>query len=162
MQAFTRWTNLSEATFVLPPTRSEADYRLRIFTLTGELPFAGHPTLGSCHAWLEAGGLPENPQLIVQECGAGLVRIRRSDTGLLSFASPPLVRSGPVDAALKLEILAELGVSVADVVDMAWIDNGPGWLGVLLHDPAKSADRAGPDVLAERRAGGVTVPSIHV
>src|SRR5947209_2088409 len=99
LQTFARWTNLSETTFVLPPTVAEADYRVRIFTPSLELPFAGHPTLGTCHAWLEAGGVPRNQDMIVQECGAGLVRVRHTDEGL-AFAAPPLIRSGPVDAEL--------------------------------------------------------------
>src|SRR3954453_21369418 len=98
MQRFARWTNLSETTFVLPPTTSEADYRVRIFHPEAEMPFAGHPTLGTCHAWLEAGGAPGDPGLVVQECGAGLVPVRRED-GVLAFAAPPLVRSGPLDEA---------------------------------------------------------------
>src|SRR6478672_12325540 len=92
---FSSWTNLSETTFVLPPTTDAADYRVRIFSLERELPFAGHPTLGTCHAWLEAGGVPEGED-VLQECGAGLVRVRRGDTGL-AFAAPPLIRSGPVE-----------------------------------------------------------------
>jgi PhzF family phenazine biosynthesis protein len=138
MQALAVWTNLSETTFVLPPDNPEADYRLRIFTLAGELPFAGHPTLGSCHAWLEAGGRPSDPEFIVQECGAGLVRIRR-DGPVTSFAAPPLLRSGPVDPALAAQVFEELGISEADVTDSAWVDNGPGWLAVLLRDPERLA-----------------------
>ncbi|MDF1605502.1 PhzF family phenazine biosynthesis protein [Nocardioides sp. YIM 152315] len=133
MAAFARWTNLSETTFLLPPTDPAADYRLRIWTPGGELPFAGHPTLGSAHAWLEAGGAPGGEDL-VQECGAGLVRIRRRDG--LSFAAPPLVRSGPVDPADVTRACRALGIAEADVVASEWIDNGPGWLGVLLADAA--------------------------
>src|SRR6478735_7798998 len=96
---FSSWTNLSETTFVLPPTTDAADYRVRIFSLERELPFAGHPTLGTCHAWLEAGGVPRDAEQIVQECGAGLVRVRRTPEGL-AFAAPPLVRSGAVDEQL--------------------------------------------------------------
>src|SRR4051812_24400283 len=96
MQRIANWTNLSETTFVLPPTEAAADYRVRIFTPALELPFAGHPTLGTCHAWLEAGGAPKDGD-VVQECQAGLVRIRRTEDGLLSFAAPPLVRGGPVE-----------------------------------------------------------------
>src|SRR5689334_25370721 len=94
MQQFANWMNFSETTFVLPPAEPEADYRVRIFTPVLELPFAGHPTLGTCHAWLEAGGEPRGPGEIVQECDAGLVRIRRGEEGL-AFAAPPLVRAGP-------------------------------------------------------------------
>src|SRR3954449_410715 len=103
MQRFARWTNLSETTFVLPPTTPDADYRVRIFHPEAELPFAGHPTLGTCHAWLEAGGIPRNEAFVVQECRVGLVRVRRDDDEL-SFAAPPLVRSGPVDEAELMRI----------------------------------------------------------
>ncbi|MDN4161703.1 PhzF family phenazine biosynthesis protein [Nocardioides abyssi] len=133
MAAFARWTNLSETTFLLAPTDPAADYRLRIFTPGGELPFAGHPTLGSAHAWLEAGGVPAR-EGIVQECGAGLVSLRRGD--VLSFEGPPLVRSGPVDDADVDAVAAALRVRRSDLVDAAWIDNGPGWVGVLLRDAA--------------------------
>ncbi|TIC79874.1 PhzF family phenazine biosynthesis protein [Nocardioides sp. GY 10113] len=130
MQAFAAWTNLSETTFLLPPTVPEADYRLRIFTPGNELPFAGHPTLGSAHAWLEAGGRPAGAD-VVQECGAGLVRLRRH-RGLLAFAAPPLVRSGPLEPALLDRIVAALGIGHDDVVASAWVDNGPGWTGIRL------------------------------
>lgn len=135
MQRFTRWTNLSEATFLLPPTTGEADYRVRIFTLAHELPFAGHPTLGSCHAWLSAGGEPRRPDLIVQECGAGLVPVRRGEKGL-AFAAPPLLRSGPVDEGLLTQLAAVLGIMRGEIVDTQWADNGPGWIAVLLQDAA--------------------------
>ncbi|NPC96762.1 PhzF family phenazine biosynthesis protein [Nocardioides sp. zg-DK7169] len=131
MAAFARWTNLSETTFLLRPTEPGADYRLRIWTPGGELPFAGHPTLGSAHAWLEAGGVPAGTDL-VQECGAGLVRIRRTDR--LAFAAPPLMRSGPVDEADLARIARALGIDVAEIAGSAWIDNGPGWVGVQLGD----------------------------
>lgn len=131
MQRITRWFNLSETTFLLPPTQAEADYRVRIFTLERELPFAGHPTLGSCSAWLAAGGVTRNPDEIVQECGAGLIRIRRS-SGILSFAAPPLLRSGPVDAAKRAEVAQVLGIGEERIVDAQWVDNGPGWVGILL------------------------------
>jgi PhzF family phenazine biosynthesis protein len=133
MQQFSRWTNLSETTFILPPTSPEADYRVRIFTLARELPFAGHPTLGSCHAWLEAGGVPRDPGRIVQECGAGLVPIRRGEHGL-AFAAPPLLRTGPVDDALVETLASVLGIHRRDIVDAQWADNGPGWVAVLLKD----------------------------
>ncbi len=139
MAAVARWTNLSETTFLLAPTREGADYRLRIFTPGGELPFAGHPTLGSARAWLQAGGAPSGAE-IVQECGAGLVRVRRDGGGgaseRLAFAAPPLVRSGPVSDADLDRITAGLRVSRSDVVDAAWADNGPGWVAVLLADAA--------------------------
>jgi PhzF family phenazine biosynthesis protein len=133
MAAFARWTNLSETTFLLRPTQPGADYRLRIWTPGGELPFAGHPTLGSAHAWLEAGGVPVGED-VVQECGAGLVRLRRTTGGRLSFAAPPLIRSGPVDDADLDWIATALRIGRDDIVDSAWIDNGPGWVGVLLRD----------------------------
>jgi PhzF family phenazine biosynthesis protein len=130
MQRFASWTNLSETTFLLAPGEG-ADYQVRIFTPTRELPFAGHPTLGSCHAWREAGGKPRQPGVITQQCGAGLVDIRVSADGL-AFAAPPLVRSGPVDEELALRVAAMLGIGRADIVDMQWADNGPGWIAVLL------------------------------
>jgi PhzF family phenazine biosynthesis protein len=135
MQRITRWLNLSETTFLLPPTDPDADYRVRIFTLERELPFAGHPTLGTCHAWLEAGGLPRHGDMIVQQCGAGLVRIRR-DANTLAFAAPPLIRSGPVEAEKLVEIAAVLGIAVTAIVDAQWVDNGPGWVAVLLESAA--------------------------
>jgi PhzF family phenazine biosynthesis protein len=130
MQEFTNWTNLSEATFLLPPTDAAADYRVRIFCPGRELPFAGHPTLGTCHAWLAAGGLPRG-DVVVQECGVGLVRIRR-DGDILSFAAPPLRRSGPLDEDSVDRIARGLGLSRSDIVDHQWCDNGPGWQAVLL------------------------------
>ena len=133
MRAFARWTNLSETTFLLAPTDPAADYRLRIFTPDGELPFAGHPTLGSAHAWLEAGGAAAGTD-IVQECGAGLVRIRRGD--VLAFEAPPLRRSGPVSEDDLSAIATALRVDRGDLLDSAWVDNGPGWVGVLLADAA--------------------------
>ena len=134
MQHFTNWTNLSECTFLLPPTDAGkaqgADYRVRIFCPGRELPFAGHPTLGTCHAWLEAGGVPRGEH-IVQECGVGLVTIRQ-DAGRLAFAAPPLIRSGPLDEA-DLALLARgLGVARSDIVAHSWCDNGPNWRGVML------------------------------
>ncbi len=132
MQAITRWFNLSETTFLCAPTHPGADYRVRIFTLASELPFAGHPTLGTCHAWLVASDRPASSTTIVQECGAGDVRVRAGDR--LAFAAPPLTRSGPVDPALAADVRSVLGVDEATVVDMAWVDNGPGWIGVLLPD----------------------------
>jgi PhzF family phenazine biosynthesis protein len=133
MQQFATWTNLSETTFVLPPSARGADYRVRIFTPSGELPFAGHPTLGTCHAWLSAAGgtgLAANGS-VVQECAAGLIRIRRTGDGL-AFAAPPLLRSGPADEPVVARAAALLGIDRADVVAAEWADNGPGWLGILL------------------------------
>lgn len=182
MQRFANWMNLSETTFLLPPSRPEADYAVRIFTPGVELPFAGHPTLGTCHAWLAAAASgqvpwagPSDPgddtvltgpesrpgpgaqgkadratpgagpggigpgagdaTTIVQECGAGLVAVRRTGSGL-AFAAPPLVRDGPVDNKLRDRVVAALRVDPVDVVGMQWADNGPGWIGVLLADAA--------------------------
>jgi PhzF family phenazine biosynthesis protein len=132
MQRFAHWTNLSETTFVLPPSAPDADYHVRIFTPVAELPFAGHPTLGTCHAWLGAGGMPRQDGVIVQECGAGLVPIRRTADGL-AFAAPPLIRSGPVEESLVEEIAAALGISRGEIVDAAWADNGPGWVALMLE-----------------------------
>ena len=133
MQAITRWMNLSETTFLLPATSPEADYRVRIFTLISELPFAGHPTLGTCHAWLEAGGSPKTNGIVTQECGAGLIPIRQAER--LAFAAPPLILDGEVDAESKAQVLAVLGLKDTDIVDMRWVDNGPGWVGVLFEEP---------------------------
>jgi PhzF family phenazine biosynthesis protein len=124
------WTNLSETTFVLPPTQFGADYRVRIFTPSRELPFAGHPTLGTCHAWLRAGGQPADDD-VVQECPAGLVRVRRAD-GRLAFAAPPLLRGGPVDSDLVASLAARAGIDPATIVAAEWVDNGPGWIAFLL------------------------------
>lgn len=131
MQRITRWLNLSETAFLLSPSSSDADYRVRIFTLHREMPFAGHPTLGSCHAWLSSGGKPRNDSEIVQECGAGLIRIRRQDA-TLAFAAPPLIRSGPVDELKLQEIAGFLRIRRSQIVDAQWADNGPGWIVVLL------------------------------
>ncbi|MDQ2678073.1 MAG: PhzF family phenazine biosynthesis protein [Actinomycetota bacterium] len=133
MRRFSVWSNLSECTFVLPPTLAGADYRVRIFSLEHELPFAGHPTLGTARAWLDAGGTPAGPSTVVQECGIGPVTVR-IDGDLLSFAAPPRRRSGDVDPELLARVLDVLGVHADDVVDSEWLDNGPGWIGVLLRD----------------------------
>lgn len=135
MADFARWTNLSETTFLLPPDGAEADYRVRIFTPGGELPFAGHPTLGSCHAWLAAGGVPRDAAVVVQQCGVGLVRVRRA-SDRLAFAAPALRRTGPVDPTLRAQAVAALGLAAAQVLRLQWIDNGPGWMGALLADAA--------------------------
>jgi PhzF family phenazine biosynthesis protein len=131
MLRITRWLNFSETAFLLPPTDPAADYRVRIFTPARELPFAGHPTLGTCHAWLYAGGTPRDGGVIVQECGAGLVRVRR-DGRSLAFAAPPVIRSGPVEEEKLREIAGVLRIAVADIVDARWVDNGPGWVAVKL------------------------------
>jgi PhzF family phenazine biosynthesis protein len=135
MQHFTNWTNLSECTFVLPPMHAQADYKVRIFCPGRELPFAGHPTLGTCHAWLQAGGKPKG-DLIVQECGVGLVKIKR-DGVRLAFAAPPLIKSGPLDQADVPLIARGLGVQRTDIIAHSWCDNGPNWRGVML----KSAEQ---------------------
>lgn len=153
MQAFARWTNLSETTFLLTPGDPGADYRLRIFTPGAELPFAGHPTIGSAHAWLEAGGRPASAGRIVQECGAGLVTLRQTD-GRLAFAAPPLVRSGAVSEEDLAAVAAALGIDVDEVLDAAWVDNGPGWMGLLLRD-AERVLSLRPDFSALRQDVGV-------
>ncbi len=142
LAAFARWTNLSETTFLLPPTSAAADYRLRIFTPAEELPFAGHPTLGSAHAWLARGGVPAEDGRVVQECGVGLVELRSE--GGLWFRAPEFLRFGPVDEETLDRAIASLRVDPGRVVRASWIDNGPGWLGLQLRSAA--------DVL-EPRAG---------
>jgi predicted PhzF superfamily epimerase YddE/YHI9 len=184
MQQVAAWTNLSETTFVLPPRDAAADYRVRIFTPSLELPFAGHPTLGTCHAWLAAGGVPRGGHPgggnsggghsgggqpggghsggghsgggqpggpIVQECAAGLVRIRQ-DQGMLAFAAPPVLRDGPVDEPLAQRIAAGLGIDRAAIVDLRWADNGPGWIAVLL-DSAEAVLAVRPGDLGELDVG---------
>jgi PhzF family phenazine biosynthesis protein len=145
MQAFTNWTNLSECTFVLPPTQAGADYKVRIFCPGRELPFAGHPTLGTCHAWLLAGGKPQGEH-IVQECGVGLVKIRRMGERL-AFSAPPLLKNGPLPEADVALITRGLGVARDDIVAHAWCDNGPNWRGVML--------RSAEQVLALKPDGAV-------
>jgi PhzF family phenazine biosynthesis protein len=140
MAAFANWTNLSETTFLLRPTADGADYRVRIFTPRRELPFAGHPTLGSCHVWLASGGTPKGRE-VVQECAAGLIRIRRS-AHLLSFAAPKLLRAGPVEPDILAKVTKGLGLTPDAIVASNWVDNGPGWVAVLLRSRA--------DVLAVR------------
>ena len=131
MAALARWTNLSETSFLLPPTQPGADYRVRIFTPQRELPFAGHPTLGSCHVWLAAGGVPRAAGEVVQQCAAGLIRIRRS-AERLAFAAPPCVRTGALDDATLAQIALALSLRRADIVDHQWVDNGPGWSAIRL------------------------------
>ena len=153
MQQVANWTNLSETTFVLPPTEPSADYRVRIFTPMAELPFAGHPTLGTCHAWLAAGGTSRQPDLIVQECAAGLVRLRRTPDGL-AFAAPPVLRDGPVDGELLARIASVLRIDRSAIVDASWADNGPGWVAVLLDSAdAVLAIKPGPTDLDVGVAG---------
>jgi PhzF family phenazine biosynthesis protein len=134
LAAVARWTNLSETTFLCRPTTPEADYRVRIFTTGGELPFAGHPTLGSAHAWLVGGGTPDIPEVVVQECAAGLVPVSRRER--LAFAAPPLRRSGPVSDEVRRHVIAINALDPAEVLDVEWIDNGPGWVGVELRSAA--------------------------
>jgi PhzF family phenazine biosynthesis protein len=131
MQRFANWMNLSETTFVLPPDDPAADYRVRIFTPSVELPFAGHPTLGTCSAWLSAGGRSRQADVIVQQCGAGLIPVHRAEPGL-AFAAPPLLRSGPVEEPLLAHLADVLGIGRGEIVDAQWADNGPGWVAVLL------------------------------
>ena len=152
MQRFARWTNLSETTFLLPPTHASADYRVRIFTPGGELPFAGHPTLGSCHAWLQAGGQPKDAHLIVQECQVGLVNIRReTGTQHLAFAAPALQRTAP-GAELLAQVVQALGLQPGQMLAAQLLDNGPVWLGLLL-DSVESVLQLAPDHLALEKLG---------
>jgi PhzF family phenazine biosynthesis protein len=152
MAAFARWTNLSETTFLLEPTDPAADYRVRIFTPGRELPFAGHPTLGTARAWLEAGGSPRG-DAVVQECGVGLVTVRR-DQGRLAFAAPPRIRSGPVEADEVAAVVDALGIDPSLVVGARWCDNGPEWMGLLLADADAVLDVDGDraHLLGSRRA----------
>ncbi len=157
MQRFSRWTNLSETTFVLPPSSPEADYRVRIFTPALELPFAGHPTLGTFHAWLEAGGEARDPAEIVQECGAGLVRVRHQElsersspripgTSAFAFAAPPLVRSGSASEEEAERVAAALGVDRSELLAVEWVDNGPGWTAALLESAERVLELKPADV----------------
>lgn len=159
MRRFSAWTNLSETTFVLSPTTPDADYRVRIFSLNTEIPFASHPTLGTARAWLDAGGVPRMPGVVLQECGAGLVPVR-IDGDLLAFTAPPRTRSGPVDAALVAELVEILGITPEDVVDAEWLDNGPGWVGVLLTG-ADAVCRLRPDVFAHSGRWDIGVVGLH-
>ena len=155
MAAFARWTNLSETTFLLPPTDPLADYRVRIFTPGGELPFAGHPTLGSCHAWLAAGGRPRQQGEVVQQCGVGRVTVRR-DGQRLAFAAPPTRRSGPLDGMLLAQIARALRLPLTALRDHQWVDNGPGWCAVMLAS-AEAVRALQPDwpALGELKLGVV-------
>ncbi len=146
MAEFARWTNLSETTFLLPPTDAGADYRVRIFTPGGELPFAGHPTLGSAYAFLASGGDSKKPGEVVQQCAIGLVRVKR-EGARLAFAAPPLTRSGPVDAAGRAQAIAALRIAPEALLDLVWVDNGPGWMAARLADAA-SVLSLQPDFIA--------------
>ncbi len=157
MQAFANWTALSETTFLVPPTDAAADYRVRIFTPDRELPFAGHPTLGTCHAWLAAGGTPRGRDEIVQQCAVGLVRVRR-DGARLAFAAPPLLRSGPADDATLAALARSLRIERHAMRATQWVSNGPGWVGVLLGSRAELLALK-PDFAAlEPRDIGVVAP----
>jgi len=147
MQRFANWTNLSETTFLLPPLDERADYRVRIFTPGSELPFAGHPTLGSAQVWLENGGVPKNPGIVVQECGTGLVPVRYDDGGRLAFAAPPRRRSGPLPEENVARICAALGLERSAVLRHQWADNGPQWQALQLAD-AQAVLEVEPDYAA--------------
>jgi PhzF family phenazine biosynthesis protein len=136
MAAFARWVDLSETTFLLAPTDPSADYRVRIFTPSRELAFAGHPTLGSARAWLSRGGLPQGPDFLVQECGAGLIRMRQN-RGRIAFAAPPLQHTGPIAPEDLIDIARTLRIPVTTIADGQWVDNGPGWLVILLPSAAQ-------------------------
>jgi PhzF family phenazine biosynthesis protein len=136
MQRFATWTNLSETTFLVTPDDPAADYAVRIFTPLAQIPFAGHPTLGSCHAWLEAGGVPRDLGRIVQQCGSGLVDVRRTADGL-AFREPPLLRWGPVAESDLERVAGALSIRRDEIIDAVWCDNGPGWMAVLLESAAR-------------------------
>lgn len=153
MADFARWTNLSETTFLMKPSIKDADYKVKIFTPVRELPFAGHPTLGSCYAWLAGGGQPKNKDYIVQECAIGLVRIRK-DGERLAFAAPPLLRTGDLDETTLTQIVSGLGISIKDIIGHHWIDNGPGWCAIMLKT-AEQVLKIRPDftVLGDLKLG---------
>ncbi len=159
MRRISVWTNLSECTFVLQPTSPEADYRVRIFSLEHELPFAGHPTLGTAKAWLDAGGVPADSSVVVQECGIGLVPVR-VEGERLAFAAPPLVRTGPVEPAHLARVATVLGIDPAAIVDAHWADNGPGWIAVLLTD-AEAVLTLRPDASAQPGRWDIGVVGPH-
>lgn len=154
MRVITRWTNLSEAAFLLEPSHPTADYRVRIFEPKVELPFAGHPTLGACAAWRDAGGVPHQPGVVVQECGAGLIEIRITDAGL-AFAAPQMVRHEPVGSDALTHARRLLGLSTDDIVASHWIDNGPGWMGLQLTDAQRVLDIPMPTEPADHFHVGV-------
>jgi PhzF family phenazine biosynthesis protein len=159
LSAISAWTNLSECTFLLPPTDPRADYRVRIFSLNTELPFAGHPTLGTARAWLDAGGVPSQPGVIIQQCIAGLVPIRIEDD-LLAFSAPPRIRSGQVEAPILDSVIEILGIERDQVIDSEWLDNGPGWVGVLL-DSAESVLKIRPNASAHPGRWDIGVIGAH-
>jgi PhzF family phenazine biosynthesis protein len=146
MQRFATWTNLSETAFVVSGTDERADYTVRIFTPTAEIPFAGHPTLGTCHAWLETGGIPRDSGRVIQACGSGLVEVRRTADGL-AFREPPMLRWGPVDEDDLLRVAAALSIGRDEIIDATWCDNGPGWMAILLESAARVLElRIGPSL----------------
>ncbi|MEO7787614.1 MAG: PhzF family phenazine biosynthesis protein [Sphingomicrobium sp.] len=157
MQRIARWFGYSETAFLVAPTDPAADYRVRIFTLDRELPFAGHPTLGACHAWLASGGRPRDSSEIVQQCGAGLVTLRQTD-GMLAFAAPPLIRSGPVEPETLVEIAEFLSIDAHSIVESQWVDNGPGWVAVLLGSAEEVLALAPPAHWPRRIELGVVGP----
>ncbi len=159
LSAISAWTNLSECTFLLPPTDPSADYRVRIFSLNTELPFAGHPTLGTARAWLDAGGVPSQPGVIIQECIAGLVPIRIEED-LLAFSAPPRIRSGHVETSILDSVIEILGIERDQVIDSEWLDNGPGWVGVLL-DGAESVLKIRPNASAHPGRWDIGVIGAH-
>lgn len=159
MRRLAVWSNLSECTFVLPPTAPGADYRVRIFSLSSELPFAGHPTLGTARAWLDAGGIPATPGVIMQECAAGLVPVR-VDGDTLSFSAPARTRTGPVDDSLVDSLTQILGIDPTQVLDAEWLDNGPGWVGLLL-DHANTVLDVRPDVTAHPGRWDIGIIGAH-
>ncbi len=166
MQQFANWTNLSETTFLLPATEPGADYLVRIFTPMGELPFAGHPTLGTCHVWLDNVDQSDRPQtdgprVVVQQCEAGLVEIEvrgSSGTRELVFKAPPMIRSGPVEPDVLAEIVSQLDITAGAVIDAAWIDNGPGWVGLLLDGPSSVLSVSPKTVTYDIGLLGLTTP----
>lgn len=160
MARISAWTNLSECTFVLEPSDPDADYRVRIFSLTNELPFAGHPTLGTARAWLDAGGQPHSDGVVIQECGAGLVPVRVAGEQL-AFAAPPRIRSGAVSAGDLEKACRTLRIGRDDVLDAAWADNGPGWVGLLLKD-ADAVLALDPDLSPQPGLVMVGVAGLHI
>jgi PhzF family phenazine biosynthesis protein len=166
MQQIATWLNVAETTFVLPAELPGADYRVRIFTVAAELPFAGHPTLGTCHAWLAAGNTPQSAHEVVQECASGLIRVRRTRDGL-AFAAPPLRRSGPLPEELRASVVSALALDEGEIRATGWVDTGPGWLGVLIDDPDRLLElRCAPigefiGVAAIRAAGELEVRAFY-
>lgn len=160
MGALARWTNLSETTFLLTPSEPGADYRVRIFTPARELPFAGHPTLGSCYAWLSAGGRFKNAGVVVQECGAGLVRVRQEDDRL-EFAAPPVMRTGPLEREVLRQITKALSLDASDIIEHQWADNGPGWCAVMLRSARQVLDLKPDWVALDPLKLGVVGPQDH-